>query len=99
MVELSVQAAEHQATCKTLSCVNNLLNKSLDEIIKRDSKGKAETVKKVVKLVEKLVVRKWDGKVYAHNKRLMFSDILVVGMGNGAMRVLGYVGQCGLSTM
>ncbi|KAF3651705.1 hypothetical protein FXO37_17878 [Capsicum annuum] len=98
MVELSVQAAEHQATCKTLSCVNNLLNKSLDEIIKRDSKGKGEgteTVKKVVKLVEKLVVRKWDGKVYAHNKRLMFSDILVVGMGNGAMRVLGYVGSVG----
>ncbi|PHT67568.1 hypothetical protein T459_27055 [Capsicum annuum] len=57
--------------------------------------GAAETVKKVVKLVEKLVVRKWDGKVYAHNKRLMFSDILVVGMGNGAVRVLGYVGSVG----
>ncbi|PHU02280.1 hypothetical protein BC332_27531 [Capsicum chinense] len=79
-----------------------MLIDSLDDLVKDKENLKetleTETVKKVVKLVEKLVIRKWDGKVYAHNKRLMFSDILVVGMGNGAMRVLGYV-ECGFSTM
>ncbi|PHT67572.1 hypothetical protein T459_27059 [Capsicum annuum] len=39
--------------------------------------GAAETMKEAVKLGEKLVSRKWDGKVYAHNRRLVFSDVLV----------------------
>lgn len=42
MMELSVQVVEHQATCKTLAYENNLLNKRVDEISKKDSKGKGK---------------------------------------------------------
>lgn len=41
-MELSVQVVEHQETCRTLSCENNLLNKRLNKIIRQDSKGKSE---------------------------------------------------------
>ncbi|PHU04508.1 hypothetical protein BC332_25330 [Capsicum chinense] len=41
MVELSVQVVKHQATCKTLSCENDLLNEILSEISKHDPKCKA----------------------------------------------------------
>ncbi|KAM3269333.1 enoyl-CoA delta isomerase 1, peroxisomal [Capsicum chacoense] len=39
--------------------------------------GAAETVKEAVKLGEELAARKWDGNVYAHSRRLVFSDVLV----------------------
>lgn len=39
--------------------------------------GAAETVEEAVKLGEELVTRKWDGKVYAHGRRLVFCDFLV----------------------
>ncbi|XP_059315975.1 enoyl-CoA delta isomerase 1, peroxisomal-like [Lycium ferocissimum] len=39
--------------------------------------GVADTVKAAVKLGEKLVARKWDGKVYAHTRRTVFADVLV----------------------
>lgn len=42
IVELSMQVAEHQATCKMLFCKNYLLNKRLGEITKRNHKGKSE---------------------------------------------------------
>jgi len=42
MVELSVQVVEHQATCKTLSCENDLLNEILSEISKNDPKVKGK---------------------------------------------------------
>lgn len=42
MVELSVQVVEHQDTCKTLSCENNILNTRLDEITKHNFKRKGE---------------------------------------------------------
>ncbi|MCD9645379.1 dodecenoyl-CoA isomerase [Datura stramonium] len=38
--------------------------------------GAADTVKAAVKLGEELAARKWDGKVYAHSRRLVFSDVL-----------------------
>lgn len=40
--------------------------------------GAAETMKEAIKLGEVLMARKWDGKVYAHNRKLVFSDVLVV---------------------
>ncbi|KAK6788561.1 hypothetical protein RDI58_012359 [Solanum bulbocastanum] len=39
--------------------------------------GAAETMKEAIKLGEEVMERKWDGKVYAHNRRLVFSDVLV----------------------
>ncbi|MCD9645378.1 hypothetical protein HAX54_034234 [Datura stramonium] len=38
--------------------------------------GAAETVKAAVKLGEELAARKWDGKVYARSRRVVFSDVL-----------------------
>ncbi|MCD9645380.1 hypothetical protein HAX54_034236 [Datura stramonium] len=40
--------------------------------------GAAETVKAAVKLGEELAARKWDGKVYAYSRRVVFSDLLAV---------------------
>ncbi|XP_015075763.1 enoyl-CoA delta isomerase 1, peroxisomal-like [Solanum pennellii] len=40
--------------------------------------GSAETMKEAIKLGEVLMARKWDGKVYAHNRKVVFSDVLVV---------------------
>lgn len=39
--------------------------------------GATETVKEAINLGEELVARKWDGNVYAHNRRLVLSDVLV----------------------
>ncbi|XP_055805799.1 enoyl-CoA delta isomerase 1, peroxisomal-like [Solanum dulcamara] len=38
--------------------------------------GAAETVTEAIKLGEELVARKWDGNVYAHNRRFVFSNVL-----------------------
>lgn len=42
MVELSVQVVELQATYKTLSYENGILNKKLNEITKYDTKEKGK---------------------------------------------------------
>lgn len=36
-----------------------------------------ETVKAAVELAEKLVARRWDGHIYAHSRRTVFSNVLV----------------------
>lgn len=58
MVELSVQVTEHQATCKNLSCENNLLNKRIREIYNHDSKGKGETRRMQIQLEVQLIKAK-----------------------------------------
>lgn len=41
-MELGMQVVEHQATSKTLTSENYLLNKRIDKISKQDSKEKGE---------------------------------------------------------
>ncbi|PHT43283.1 hypothetical protein CQW23_17308 [Capsicum baccatum] len=55
MVELSVQIVKHQATCKTLACENDLLNKRVDEISKKESKGRNEGRRIQFQLEEDLI--------------------------------------------
>lgn len=42
MMEICMQASEHQAIFKNISRENNLLNKNLEKIIKHDVKSKIE---------------------------------------------------------
>ena len=39
--------------------------------------GAAETMKEAIKLGEELIERKWNGEVYSHSRRVVFSDVLV----------------------
>lgn len=60
MVELSVQVTEHQATYKTLTCENDLLNNRIDEISKKQSKVKREGRRIQYQLEEELTNVKAD---------------------------------------
>lgn len=59
-MELSVQVSEQQATCKTLTDENNQLKKKIDEVSKKDFKGKSEGSKIQFKLEEELTNAKDD---------------------------------------
>lgn len=45
LVKLNVQVVENLATCKTLECEKEILNKKVEEISKQDSKGKGEGIR------------------------------------------------------
>lgn len=69
MMELGVQVAEYQARCKILSGENDLLNKKLDKITKRNHKGEGEESRIQMQLEKKVTKTKVNIAV-SHEKKL-----------------------------